>query len=76
MRRTFSIHQGRNTIFVTDNTWGYKTPMLASPGYKSWNDANDAKAYFAKLGATAEALNVCGVEFEETGDATLPVDIP
>lgn len=72
MRRTFSIHQGRNTIFVTDNTWGHKTLLLASPGYKSWNDV---RAYFAKLGATAEALNVCGLELEETGDATLPVEI-
>jgi hypothetical protein len=72
MRRTFSIHKGSNTIFVTDNTWGHKTLLLASPGYKSWNEA---RAYFAKLGATAEALNVCGLELEETGDATLPVEI-
>jgi hypothetical protein len=73
MRRTFSIHQGRNTIFVTDNTWGHKTLLLASAGYKSWIDA---RAYFAKLGATAEALNVCGLELEETGNATLPVELP
>jgi hypothetical protein len=71
MTRRFSIHKGRNTIFVTDNTWGRKTLLLASPHYKSWIDV---RAYFAKLGATDEALSVCGLELEETGDATLPVE--
>jgi hypothetical protein len=73
MTRIFSIHKGRNTIFVTDTTWGRKTLMLTSPGYKSWGDL---RAYFAKLGATPDALSVCGLELEETGDSTLPLEIP
>ena len=71
MIRRFLIHQGRNTIFVTDNTWGRKTLLLAVPHYKSWNDV---KEYFLKLGATDEALSLCGLQLEETGDATLPVE--
>jgi hypothetical protein len=60
-------------FFVTDKTWGLNTLLLASPGYRSWNDV---KVYFAKLGATPEALAVCGLELEETGDATMPVETP
>jgi hypothetical protein len=71
MTRVFSIHKGRNTIFVTDNTWGSKTLLLLSPQYGTWNDV---KEYFLKLGATDEELSVCHRQLEETGDATLPVE--
>jgi hypothetical protein len=73
MTRMFSIHKGRNTIFVTDNTWGRKTLLLLSPQYGNWNDV---KEYFVKLGATDEALSVCRLQLEETGDAILPVETP
>jgi hypothetical protein len=59
-------------FFVTDSTWGRKTLQLGSPHYKSWVDVEE---YFMKLGATKEALSVCRLQLEETGDATLPVEI-
>ena len=73
MMRMFSIHKGRNTIFVTDNICGHKTLLLTLPHDKSWDDV---KEYFLKLGATNEALSVCGLKLEETGNATLSVEIP
>jgi hypothetical protein len=60
-------------FFVTDCTWGRKTLQLGSPYYKSWVDVEE---YFMKLGATKEALSVCHLQLEETGDATLPVETP
>jgi hypothetical protein len=60
-------------FFVTDSTWGRKTLQFASPYYKSWIDVEE---YFMNLGATEEALRVCRLQLEETGDATLPVETP
>jgi hypothetical protein len=60
-------------FFVTDSTWGRKTLQFASPYYESWVDVEE---YFMKLGATKEALSVCRLQLEETGDATLPVETP
>jgi hypothetical protein len=71
MTRRFSIHKGRNMFFVTDCTWGRKTLQLGSPHYKSWVDVEE---YLMKLGATKEALSVCRLQLEETGDTTLPIE--
>jgi len=74
MTRKFSIHKTDISIFVTDNNFSeHKTLLLPAPEYKSWTDV---KEYFAKVGASDEALSACRLELEEKRDAILLVQTP